>query len=45
METLLTQINRHGCTECGRGVYFTRNGVCEDCETGAYDDDEEYPRD
>lgn len=42
MDTMI-RINRHGCTECGQSVYFTRHGVCEDCEDGYYDD-EEYDR-
>lgn len=40
-----TTINRHGCVSCGRSVYFTRHGACEDCEGGYYDADEEYARD
>lgn len=31
-----TRINRHGCLECGGSVYFTRSGVCEDCEREGY---------
>lgn len=42
----VARINRHGCMECGQSVYFTRHGVCEDCEAGQYGDgDEEYGRD